>query len=162
MADQLLTVYIDYKSPYAYLAVEPTWTLARDYKVTLEWLPYTLDIPDFLGSAKVNNDGQILENDRTPHQWRRVKYSYMDARRYANLRGLTIRGPQKIWDSSLAGIGLLYAQKHGKFREYNGFVFDRFWRRELDIEDTEVIQSVLSEIGVDATGFGSFVAAEGR
>ncbi|PPR13302.1 MAG: hypothetical protein CFH37_01735, partial [Alphaproteobacteria bacterium MarineAlpha9_Bin7] len=52
--------------------------------------------------------------------------------------------------------------KHGKFREYNGFVFDRFWRRELDIEDTEVIQSVLSEIGVDATGFGSFVAGEGR
>ena len=123
---------------------------------------HTLDIPDFLGSAKVNNDGQILENDRTPHQWRKVKYSYMDARRYANLRGLTIRGPQKIWDSSLAGIGLLYAQKHGKFREYNGFVFDRFWHRELDIEDTEVIQSVLSEIGVDATGFGSFVASEGR
>jgi len=162
MADQLLTVYIDYKSPYAYLAVEPTWTLARDYKVTLEWLPYTLDIPDYLGSAKVNNDGQILENDRTPHQWRKVKYSYMDARRYANLRGLTIRGPQKIWDSSLASVGLLYAQKHGKFREYNGFVFDRFWRRELDIEDAEVIQSVLSEIGVDATGFDSFVASEGR
>ena len=162
MADQLLTVYIDYKSPYAYLAVEPTWTLARDYKVTLEWLPYTLDIPDYLGSAKVNNDGQILENDRTPHQWRKVKYSYMDARRYANLRGLTIRGPQKIWDSSLASVGLLYAQKHGKFREYNGFVFDRFWRRELDIEDAEVIQSVLSEIGADATGFDSFVASEGR
>ena len=162
MADQLLTVYIDYKSPYAYLAVEPTWTLARDYKVTLEWLPYTLDIPDYLGSAKVNNDGQILENDRTPHQWRKVKYSYMDARRYANLRGLTIRGPQKIWDSSLASVGLLYAQKHGKFREYNGFVFDRFWRRELDIEDAEVIQSVLSEIGADVTGFDSFVASEGR
>ena len=162
MADQLLTVYIDYKSPYAYLAVEPTWTLARDYNVTLEWLPYTLDIPDYLGSAKVNNDGQILESDRTPHQWRKVKYSYMDARRYANLRGLTIRGPQKIWDSSLAGIGLLYAQKHGKFREYNGFVFDRFWRRELDIEDAEVIQSVLSEIGADVTGFDSFVASEGR
>ena len=47
MVDQSVTIYIDYKSPYAYLAVEPTWTLARDYKVTLKWLPYTLDIKIF-------------------------------------------------------------------------------------------------------------------
>ena len=98
MVDQRLTVYIDYKSPYAYLAVEPTWAIARDYKVALEWLPYTLDIPDFLGSAKVNNQGEVLEEDRSSHQWRKVRYSYMDVRRYANLRGLTIRGPQKIWN----------------------------------------------------------------
>ncbi|MFP6717651.1 MAG: DsbA family protein [Alphaproteobacteria bacterium] len=162
MIDQRVTVYIDYKSPYAYLAVEPTWTLARDYKVALEWLPYTLDIPDFLGSAKVNNQGKVLEEDRSSHQWRKVRYSYMDARRYANLRGLTIRGPQKIWDSSLAGIGLLYAQKQGKFRDYNSNVYERFWRRELDIEDTSVIKSVLGETNVDVTDFDAFAADEGR
>ena len=162
MIDQRVTVYIDYKSPYAYLAVEPTWTLVRDYKVALEWLPYTLDIPDFLGSAKVNNQGEVLEEDRSPHQWRKVRYSYMDARRYANLRGLTIRGPQKIWDSSLAGIGLLYAQKHGKCRDYNSNVYERFWRRELDIEDTSVIKSVLGETNVDVTDFDAFAADEGR
>ena len=38
----------------------------------------------------------------------------------------------------------------------------RFDFHELDIEDVEVIQSVLSEIGVDATNFASFVASEGR
>lgn len=162
MIDQRVTVYIDYKSPYAYLAVEPTWTLARDYKVALEWLPYTLDIPDFLGSAKVNNQGEVLAEDRSPHQWRRVRYSYMDARRYANLRDLTIRGPQKIWNSSLASIGLLYAQKQGKFRDYNSKVYERFWRRELDIEDPSVIKSVLGEANVDITNFDDFVADEGR
>ena len=162
MVDQRLTVYIDYKSPYAYLAVEPTWAIARDYKVALEWLPYTLDIPDFLGSAKVNNQGEVLEEDRSSHQWRKVRYSYMDVRRYANLRGLTIRGPQKIWNSSLAGIGLLYAQKQGKFRDYNSKVYERFWRRELDIEDPSVIKSVLGETNIDIPNFDDFATDEGR
>ncbi|SVC26606.1 uncharacterized protein METZ01_LOCUS279460, partial [marine metagenome] len=88
-----LTVYIDYKSPYAYLAIEPTCQLQRDFEIAVDWLPYTLHIPDFLGSAKVDEQGRVLEEERTAHQWRRVRYSYMDARRYATLRGLTIRGP---------------------------------------------------------------------
>jgi hypothetical protein len=40
----------------------------------------------------------------------------MDARRFANRRGLTVRGPQKIFDSSIAAIGMLYAQCHAAFR----------------------------------------------
>ena len=161
MVDQSVTIYIDYKSPYAYLSVEPTWALARDFKVNLKWLPYTLDIPDFLGSAKVDNQGKVLEAARSPHQWRRVRYSYMDVRRYANLRGLTVRGPQKIWDSSLAAIGLLYAQKQGKFRDYNDKVYELFWRRELNIEDPKVIKSILAETNVDVGDFNAFAAEEG-
>ena len=106
----VLTAYVDLKSPYAYLAIEPTRRLARRCGVALDWLPYTLDIPSYLGSAKVDETGQVIEQDRTPHQWRRVKYAYMDVRRYANLRGLTIRGTVKIWNTRLASIGLLWAR----------------------------------------------------
>jgi hypothetical protein len=35
----------------------------------------------------------------------------MDCRRQARKRGLVIRGPQKIWDSTLAAAGMLYAQR---------------------------------------------------
>ncbi|MFL6373564.1 MAG: 2-oxoglutarate dehydrogenase E1 subunit family protein, partial [Pyrinomonadaceae bacterium] len=45
---------------------------------------------------------KVLEENRNPHQWRRVRYSYMDCRRQARKQGLVIRGTQKIWDSSLA------------------------------------------------------------
>ena len=58
MVAEPLTVYIDYKSPYAYLAIQPTLTLQRDFNVSLQWLPYTLDIPDFLGSAKGDENGR--------------------------------------------------------------------------------------------------------
>lgn len=162
MTTKTIQLYIDHKSPYAYLAIEPAWDLERDFDVMLDWLPYTLDIPDFLGSAEVGDDGAVIAEKRTAHQWRRVKYSYMDARRYANLRGLTIRGPQKIWDSSLSAIGMLWARAHGSVRIYNDIVFARFWQRALDIEDQGVIERVLREAGIDTKGFEAWAADEGR
>ena len=150
-----VTVYTDYKSPYAYLAKDLAYQLERDLRVQLEWLPYVLDIPSFLGSARLNADGSVLEENRNAHQWRRVRYSYMDCRRQARKRGLVIRGPQKIWDSALAAAGMLHARRAGDavFRRYHDAVFERFWRRELDIEDVAVIAAVLSEAGADGAAF---------
>ena len=88
MAVEKITHYFDYKSPYAYLAQAETYQLARDYDVTVDWLPLTLHIPSFLGSAEVDPSGKVLSENRNAHQWRRVKYSYMDCRREANRRGL--------------------------------------------------------------------------
>ena len=157
-----IRVYSDYKSPYAYLAKDPAYDLARETGVTLEWLPYTLDIPAYLGSAKLDTGGNVVEQSRNAHQWRRVKYSYMDCRREANRRGLTIRGPRKIFDSSLANIGLLYAQRHGVFRAYHDRVFERFWKRELDIERPAALAAVLAECGADTKNFPNFLDGEGR
>ena len=92
-----LRFYLDFKSPYAYLALTPVRELEREYGVKFTWLPYVLNIPDFLGTVEGRND----------HQWRRIRYSYMDARRLANRRGLTVKGPQKIFDSSLVAVGML-------------------------------------------------------
>src|SRR5437763_9875608 len=150
-----VTVYIDYKSPYAYLAKDPAYALARDFSVRLDWLPYRLDIPTFLGSARLDESGRVVEEHRNAHQWRRVKYSYMDCRRQARKRGLVIRGTQKIWDSTLALNGMLYAKRWGDavFRRYHDTIFERFWKRELDIENVGVIGGVLAEAGADPAGF---------
>jgi 2-hydroxychromene-2-carboxylate isomerase len=152
---RLVTVYIDYKSPYAYLAKDLAYELERMPAVRLKWLPYVLDIPSFLGSARVDTDGHVLEESRNAHQWRRVRYSYMDCRRQARKRGIVIRGPQKIWDSALAAAGMMYAQRAGDavFRRYHDIVFERFWRRELDIEDAAVIAALLTEAGADGAAF---------
>jgi 2-hydroxychromene-2-carboxylate isomerase len=157
-----IKVYTDYKSPYAYLAKDLAYEFERDTGARLEWLPYTLDIPAYLGSAKVDADGAVVEASRNAHQWRRVKYSYMDCRREANRRGLTLRGTRKIFDSSLANIGMLYAKQHGVFRPYHDRVFERFWKRELDIENPAVLTVVLSECGADTAAFATFLEGEGR
>jgi 2-hydroxychromene-2-carboxylate isomerase len=162
MTARTIKIYSDYKSPYAYLAKDPAYELEREAGVTLEWLPYTLDIPAYLGRATLDAGGNVVEDDRNAHQWRRVKYSYMDCRREANRRGLTIRGPRKIFDSSLANIGMLYAKEHGALRAYHDAVFERFWRRELDIEDAAALAAVLGECGADTKDFPAFLAGDGR
>lgn len=152
MPTREITVYTDYKSPYAHLAVRPAYALEVEYDVRLNWLPYTLNIPLYLGNV----------DDRNDHQWRRVRYSYMDARRLANRVGLVVRGPKKIFDSSLAGIGMLFAKREGVFRRYNDIVFDRFWKRELDIEDPQALKSVLHEAGAETSSFLEYQRGEGR
>ena len=157
-----IVVYTDYKSPYAYIAKDLTYELAAETGVEVDWRPYSLHIPSFLGSAEVDADGKVLSEDRNAHQWRRVRYSYMDCRRLAEGRGLVIRGPRKVFDSTTAHTGMLYAQRAGVFRPYHDMVFERFWKHELDIEDAGAIAAVLAEAGADPDGFGDFHAGEGR
>ena len=45
-------VYIDIKSPYAFVALKPIFALERELGVQFDWRPLTLDIPSYLGSAK--------------------------------------------------------------------------------------------------------------
>jgi 2-hydroxychromene-2-carboxylate isomerase len=159
-----IVVYSDYKSPYAFLAKDLIYELEDEFDLRIDWLPYTLDIPSYLGSARLDERGEVLESVRTEQQWRKVRYSYMDCRRQARKRGLVIRGPRKIWDSSIAAIGMLWAKRQGvaPFRAYHDRVFERFWRRELDIENPEAIAAVLTGAGADTTGFDHYLAYEGR
>jgi 2-hydroxychromene-2-carboxylate isomerase len=162
MAQRTIRLYSDYKSPYAYLAKDLAYELERETGVQLDWLPYTLDIPAYLGDAKVDAQGNVTQESRNAHQWRRVKYSYLDCRREANRRGLTIRGPRKIFDSSRANIGMLYAKTRGAFRDYHDRVFERFWKRELDIESPAALAAVLAECGADTSDFAAYLEGEGR
>ena len=154
--------YFDYKSPYAYLAQEPTRRLARELGVTFEWLPYTLDIPSFLGAAELDGSGKDVVGTRNDHQWRRVRYAYMDCRREAAKRGLVLRGPQKIFDSSVAHVGFLYARGRPGADRFHDAVFEKFWRRELDLENAEAIATEHVAAGIDPAGFPAFLASDGR
>jgi 2-hydroxychromene-2-carboxylate isomerase len=152
MADRDLKFYLDFKSPYAYLAIAPTRALEREFNIKFAWLPYVLNIPDFLGTVE----------GRNAHQWRRIRYSYMDARRLANRRGMTVKGPQKIFDSSIVAIGMLYAERRGVRDRYIDLAFERFWKRELDIEDREAVAHVVDESGASVAAFFDFLDGTGR
>ena len=162
--DKPLIVYMDFKSPYAYLAKDPTWQLEDDFGIAIDWRPLTLNIPSFLGSAKVTETGKVVEENRTPRQWQGVRYAYMDAKRYARLKDILIYGPRKIWDSSLAGIGMLWTRRSGRhvLKGYMDIVYERFWRRELDIEDEGVVAGVVAEAGGDERGYLAYLEGEGR
>ena len=152
MSRTVVRVYTDYKSPYAFVAVRPTYDLAEEYGLELEWRPYTLRIAEYLGSVET----------RSAHAWRRVKYSYMDARRYANKQGLTLKGPKRIYDGYYANAGLLFAQQAGLFRPYNDTVFEKFWKHELDIDVLAEVSAVIAGLGGDAAAFEAYAEGPGR
>jgi 2-hydroxychromene-2-carboxylate isomerase len=151
-AREPITFYYDYKSPFTYLAFAPAIDLERTHRVALRFVPLEVDLKSAYG-------GELPQ--RKDRDWYKVRYLYADARRFANDRGLVIRGPQKLFDSRLALCGGLYADTHGRFREYSIRVFERFFKRELDIEDGGAIEAVLAEVGVDTTAFRAYTVADG-
>jgi 2-hydroxychromene-2-carboxylate isomerase len=156
-----ITIYTDYKSPYAFLANDRIHALADATGVTVDWRPYVLNVPLYLGSATVDANGIVLEANRNPHQWRRIRYMFMDCRRQARKQGLVLRATQKIWDSAPAAAGMLFAQQAGRaaFRHYHDTVFDRFWKRDLDMENIDALAAVLTEAGADGAAFPAFLPA---
>lgn len=58
----MVRLWTDYVSPYAYVAKACAYALEADYRIDLEWRPYTLDIASFQGTVEA----------RDPHHWRRV------------------------------------------------------------------------------------------
>jgi len=154
MADELLIVklYYDYKSPFAYLAMGPAYALMESHRVRLHYIPHELDIRGSFG-------GEL--DQRPERDWRKVRYMYLDARRYANARGLIIRGPQKIFDSKLSLMTGLFADQHGQFRAYSDRVFERFFKRELDLENAAAVAAVMKETGLDPDAFQRYAAQDG-
>ncbi len=162
-SDARLIVYLDVKSPYAYLAKDPTKQLIQDFNISIDWRPLTLNIPSFLGSAKVDDRGEVVESKRTPRQWSSVRYSYMDAKRYARINDIKIYGPRKIWDTRLIHIAFLYVKERfsDQLLPFLDYVYERFWLRDLDVESLEVVHDVLNDLGISAKNFDAYVEGEG-
>ena len=162
-SDRPLIAYLDFKSPYAYLALQPTLNMANELGIAVDWRPFVLDIPSYLGSAKLDESGKVREQQRSAEQWSGVKYAYYDCRRYANLRNMTVRGTVKIWDTNLAAIGMLWAKQQGDtiLERYMNAVYESFWKRELDVEDATVIREVLRQVGAKIEGFEDYASGAG-
>jgi len=164
MNKRKITIYIDFKSPYTYLSISPIKKLAKELNIKIDWLPYVLDIPEYLGSAKVDNKGKVLESSRNDHQWRRVRYSYMDCRRYANLKKMTVLGPQKIWNTKLVSIALLWVKKQNSLliEDFIDHIFVNFWKRELDIENFDIVETIIEKCGISQSGFKEWKKNTGK
>lgn len=147
---ETVTLYIDYRSPYSYLAKDDAFQLERDFDVSVDWYPFYTDLEGAYG-------GKVEQ--RTARDWAKVKYLYMDCRRIANRRGLTVHGTQKIYDPTLVSYGMLYAKRNGVFRAYHEYILPKFWNREFDIERSEAIAQALGAVGAPP-GFERYVQDE--
>jgi 2-hydroxychromene-2-carboxylate isomerase len=145
-----LKLYYDYKSPFTYLVAEPALALPERFAVRVRWIPFLL---------RLKGPGQ-----RSVYSDWKARYSYLDARRFANRRGgFRIMGPPKIYDSTPALVGGLFAEREGFFREYTLETFRRFFERRLEIDLPEEVAALVAELRgpAAAEAYHDFLAGEG-
>ncbi len=142
-------MYSDYKSPYAFLAFDPAYELEERYNVKIKWRPFQLWL---------KGKGQ-----RSIYSEWKVKYSYMDARRNANILhgGKMLRGPLKIFDTTPALIGGLFAEKHDRLKDYSRAVFEGFFKRELPADEPDAIADVIASLGMSEEEYRAYLEGEG-
>ena len=140
-------MYSDYKSPFAYLAFDPAFALEQRFRIRLRWIPFQLRIKG--------------KGERSLYSEHKARYSYLDARRWAKPRGLVIRGPLKVYDTTPALIGGLFSQQHGRLLDYSRRVYELFFKRELEADEPDAVADVVASLGMSAGDYRKFLSVEG-
>ena len=137
-----LAVVLDVKDPHSYLAKDPTYALADDLGIDIDWLPFV--------SRPLRRHTPGSEDRGSRHRRFRAAYVERSIERYARVRGIAIRNIYRAPDSSLAGMGMLAARAHsaGALRHYLDRAFRQYWEDDLDIEDADTVSGLLSAAGV--------------
>ncbi|HVA76646.1 MAG TPA: hypothetical protein VNF27_02060, partial [Candidatus Binataceae bacterium] len=68
MADEIIKLYYDYKSPFTYLAMQPMYDLEQAYRIALRYIPLELNVKGAFGGTLDNRDER---------NWRKVRYLYL-------------------------------------------------------------------------------------
>ena len=140
-------MYSDYKSPFAYLAFDPAFALENRFRIRIRWIPFQLRIKG--------------KGERSLYSEHKARYSYLDARRWAKPRGLVVRGPLKVYDTTPALIGGLFADEHGRLLDYSRRVFEMFFRRELEADQPDAVANVIASLGMSADDYRKYLSGEG-
>jgi 2-hydroxychromene-2-carboxylate isomerase len=140
-------MYSDYKSPFAYLAFDPAFELENRFRIRIRWIPFQLRIKG--------------KGERSLYSEHKARYSYLDARRWAKPRGLVIRGPLKVYDTTPALIGGLFAEQHGRLLDYSRRVYELFFKRELEADQLDAVACVIESLGMSADDYREFLSGEG-
>ena len=146
----MLTVYIDFKSPASYLALDPTLALAGRLGIAVSWQPfrtYERDIPD-----QVVDESVALTHRRVRAEAVRATHI-----KYAGLRGIDLRFPPVAHDTDLA-LGVLSGLS-GDPIDYIRAAFAAYWDRHLDLNTEQVVADLIRTSGVTHSGALSTAAA---
>ena len=135
---QSIDVYIDFKSAAAYLCLGPTMALAREYPVAIHWRPFITRQRTLPAAAPDETRGE--SHVRVREQARRATHQ-----RYAEIQGLTLifRDPPAPTDAALAAL----LAPLGNPAAYLQQAFDAYWSRGANLDDPEVVTSLLSASG---------------
>lgn len=139
----MLTIYIDFKSPGAYLAITPTLALAERLTLPIKWRPFRTverDVP------------KLSDQETVGESHRRVRAASQRALaiKYAAHQGIDLKFPHQSGSTDLA-LGVL-AEIEGDPLPFIRGAFNAYWDAHVNLDDMAVVNALLQESGVLYTG----------
>ena len=134
----MLTVYLDFKSPGAYLAMSPTLALVDGRSLQVDWRPFRVIERDIPKLGKEETVGESHRRVRAESQ-RRL------AIKYAAHQGIELKFLETPGVTDLA-LGVLSAIE-GDVLPYIRSAFEAYWEAHADLDDPIVVQSILDKSG---------------
>lgn len=146
----MLTVFIDFKSPEAMLAITPTLDLADRLQLQVTWHPFLTKARDIPILGKTETVGES-------HRRVRAASQQALAIKYASLQGIDLQFPAKASDTDLA-LAVL-ADLDGDPLPFIRAAFDAYWTAHADLNDRSVVQDIIAQTTSHYTGDFDVAAA---
>lgn len=140
----LLTVYIDFKSPASYLAINPVLSLVERHDIALVWKPFRTverEIPHSTDNASVTQMHRRVRavSQRALHQ------------KYAAYQGINLQFPESAGNTDLS-LGAL-ALINGNPLPFIKAAFRAYWIDHADLNNPSVLTPLIAETTGDGLTF---------
>ena len=145
-----IQVWIDFVCPFCLLGETVIRKAIAGLNVEIEWMPFEL--------RAYPTPTLRPEDEYLPNAWKHSVYPTAE-RMGVDIKLPTI-SPQPY--TRTAFLGLQYAAEHGKADEYVDAVLRAFFQKNLDIGDMQVLETIVSELGLPADGLDAAVESEER
>lgn len=149
-----LTVLLDLRNPFSYLALRPVAELAHALRIGIDWLPLTVPPLRPPSEPAPGDDRGIL------HRRQRARALAREVEIYARAQGLVLREIYRDADASAFTLGWLWLrEQRGAGLEGEGF--RAYWSLELDPSSIPAVSPLVARAGGDAAAFEAWCARDG-
>ena len=151
-----LTVVLDIRHPFGYLALRPAIELGQDAGVDINWLPLrsqTLRTPP----ASSHDDDRGIR-----HKRRRAQMIAREIAVYAEARGLRIEDPYRDGPSTAFDLAWLWVRNAApeSLEPFLEQAFGRYWALDLNVGSIEDVATVVERCGLESVAFREWASDE--
>ncbi len=152
-----LSVILDLRNPFSYLALHPVAALADELRIEIDWLPLTV-LP-----LKPPSDPAPGDDRGILHRRHRARALAREIEIYGRAQGLVLRDLYRDADASAFELGWLWLRERSR-KDLPAFLsegFRSYWSLELDPSSVPAISSLVAKTGGDAAEFEAWCAGDG-
>jgi len=139
----MLDIYIDFKSPASYLAMQPTRKMLQVVDIKANWLPYNTR-----QSAVPIKQQQETKGDT--HRRVRAQARQNVHLMYAQLHNLPMQFRDQPGETQLALAALLACGDNSRTDTFIDAAFASYWQQQGDLNDPELVRHLLASSNPEA------------